>query len=527
MSNLSKKSCVFCLVGALVLFIVFWQVGIGLNRENTEYLPIINTTEPYRAIVNVDLSKSFPTNKLLLGNNVQWVDRGDEILSKGTIQFRPEMLQKIIDLQPTVLRYPGGSLSDLYRWEHGIGEIDERKRSKRFHSSGADRMLFGTKEFLKLCSITGAEPMFTANVITAPAQETARWLTSVNNDRIRDDNGELLPKAIFWEIGNEPYLIDDNQKHLAVTAKEFSAKLNYIVPMLRDIDPEIKIGIPLRSDDFDGIPATPLPGFNEEVLSLYTDTIDFVALHNTYFPFLWSKIPPNKEQIFIATMAATELVRKDLNITRKQLERLRNEKSIPIAITEMNSMFSIGKGETDKYIRSLTGALYISDLLILLAKEPDILMANYWSLTGNWEFGAIDKEGVSQATYKVLKAFHNMFNGNHVKTHVQGPTFNSITTGFVTGQNNIDFLNVLATKTPDNQLLIWAINKHPNTKAAVEINLSNNQAIKKTRIKTLTTKDYFSVYEAQKMMWGPNNLGTSVIPILLPPHSINIISVEL
>src|ERR1700730_18988919 len=63
-----------------------------------------------------------PVNRLILGNNVQWVDRGDEILRPNGDDFASHMLRGIKDLEPSILRYPGGSQSDLYHWKDGVGK---------------------------------------------------------------------------------------------------------------------------------------------------------------------------------------------------------------------------------------------------------------------------------------------------------------------------------------------------------------------------------------------------------------------
>jgi len=499
------------------------------SQSGARYQALQDGELPYQVEVSVNTGNTFPSNRRLLGNNVQWVDRGDELLKPGSTDFSPIMLKKVIELKPTVLRYPGGSLSDLYHWKDGLGEARSRKRSSRFHGDGEDTVLFGTKEFLELCDLTGAEAFLTANVITASVEETLDWIRKVNFERFRNGSGKKLPTVGFLEIGNEPYLIDDNQKKLAISAEQYVKKANALVSKLRKVDSSVKIGIPLRSDDFDGIPATPMPGFNKEVLEGFKGKIDFVALHNTYFPFLWAGVPSNKEQIYLATMAAVAVVKKDLDKTREQLEAYRQRADIPIAITEMNSMFSIGKGETDEYIRTLTGAMYIADLLSLLSKERNILMANFWSLTGNWQFGAIDQKGKERPAYKVLSKFHDMLEGRHVETNVRGPSFDIIKTGAITEQKGNSFLTALGSVSEikgRGLLKLWVINKHPLKAADVSLNITGEVAIRVVSVETLTTEDYFSVSDAENMTWKKVD-GKGSLVVELKPHSVNLITIEL
>ena len=519
----------------MIVLIILLAVGCKDSSLHaaSAYQSLPNDSTPYQVSVEVDLGSIFPVNKRLLGNNTQWVDRGDELLKEGTAELSPSMLDKVLELKPTVLRYPGGSLADLYHWENGMGEVQNRKKSRRFHGNGEDTILFGTKEFLTLCQLIGAEPILTANIVTAPPAETARWLKKINVERLNSDKGELLPKVGFMELGNEPYLIDDNQKELALTAKQYADKANKLIAALREVDPSVKLGVPLRSDDFDGMPVTPMPGFNVEVLGAIEGPIDFVALHNTYFPFLWGDIPSNKEQTYLAAMAAVNVVSKDLDRTRKQLKKYRKESHIPLAITEMNSMFSIGRGESDEYIQTLTGAMYIADLLGLFAQEPDILMANFWSLTGNWQFGAIDQAGNERPAFKVLSKFHKMLDGKHVKTSVKGPSFDIIQTGLLSAQKEVDYLSALGSVVEGdagkNELRLWVINKHPVRVGDLFVNLDGGSLDSAFVIETLTTKDYFSVAQSKSMEWEKTTFTalSEVGSIRLAPHSINLITVEL
>lgn len=516
---------------ALSFFILFFVISDSRAGETAPYQPLPPDTSPYQASISVNLTQTITTNKRLLGNNTQWVDRGDELLISGSTDFSPHILEKVKELKPTVLRYPGGALSDLYHWESGMGTLKDRQKLSLFHRDGEDTVLFGTEEFLLLCRLVGAEALLTANVITAPPEEVAAWIKKINIDRLISDD-QLLPKVGFVEIGNEPYLIDDNQKSLAITPQEYAKRATTLVAQLRNVDPSIKIGIPLRSDDFDGMPVTPMPGFNKEVLEGFSGTIDFVSLHNTYFPFFWGAIPSNKEQIYLALMAAVQVVKKDLNQTRQQLSTLRKEASIPIAITELNSMFSIGKGETDGYIQTLAGAIYIADLLTMLSQEPDILMANFWSLTGNWEFGAIDQSGNERASFKVLVKFHEMLDGKHIASTVSSPSFDIIGTGAITAQTEVSYISALGTikqEDSDHSLLkLWVINKHPLKPVNLSLKTGGTLVSLDYSIETLTTKNYFSLTEAEQMDWEKvafeNEKNTFMT---LDPHSVNLIKISI
>ena len=70
--------------------------------------------------------------------------------------FRVELTDAAAALKPTILRWPGGSFSEQYRFENGIGKQSERKGILRWDDF--DPLSFGTDEFIAFCHKVGAEP---------------------------------------------------------------------------------------------------------------------------------------------------------------------------------------------------------------------------------------------------------------------------------------------------------------------------------------------------------------------------------
>ena len=55
------------------------------------------------------------------------------------------MLDLVEGLGPTVLRYPGGSLSDTFDWRSGSGPLSARGTSEHFFTRQRQVVLFGGK----------------------------------------------------------------------------------------------------------------------------------------------------------------------------------------------------------------------------------------------------------------------------------------------------------------------------------------------------------------------------------------------
>lgn len=78
--------------------------------------------------------------------------------------LRADLAQKLADLQPRFIRFPGGclvhgnSLNNMYRWKNTIGPLEERKGQRNiwgYHQTGG----LGYFEFFQFCEDIGAKPL--------------------------------------------------------------------------------------------------------------------------------------------------------------------------------------------------------------------------------------------------------------------------------------------------------------------------------------------------------------------------------
>ena len=497
----------------------------------------------YAASVTLDLAApGRPVNRLVLGSNVQWIDGGDKLLRPETTEFDPGALALARSLAPTVLRYPGGSQGDTYHWRNGVGPAASRRRNELFFKRGAEQpVLFGTAEFLELCRQTGAEPLITVNATTGTATEAAAWVRAVNQGEIKGSDGRSLPKARYWEIDNEPYLRNDARPEFLIAPEEFARRANEFIRAMRRVDSSIVIGIPLRSDT---IGALQLPqqvkGFASTVLSQVNERFDFVAVHNAYFPFIWNPLQRRSDvEVFQATMAAPRAVAEDLEHTRALLRRHKPGRPIKLAITEFNALFA-GSGGRAGHIATLGGALYVADLLRLFAQSDDVMLANYWSLSDNWYFGAISaqlpasKAPEPRPAYHVLKAYDRVLRGRIVPVRVESPTFDSPEVGLVPAYRGTPLVTALATREGDRVRLIL-INKDPGRPVDVTVGTGQggSRGLGTATVQLLTDEYLFHVergrsavrFEAPAAPRGPAAADRHVGPgiVHVPPHALAVV----
>ncbi len=367
---------------------------------------------PLRFELDIDTrAPGTPVNRNVLGSNVQWVDGGDDMLGADD-RFDPAMLALADGLGPTVLRYPGGAQSDAYHWERGVGPMATRGQNEHVNARRQQLTRLGTREFLELCEATGAAPLLTLNLATGTPEEAARWMTATNVDRFTSTiTGKPLPRVAYWELGNEPYLTQE-RPDLALPPAEIADRANRFIRALRAIEPGAVIGLPLANDRRNGVPTTHVPGYTQQVLARLTERIDFVSVHDAYMPFGGKRDDP--AALYWGAMAATRTVQADMAAMRAVLRAWRPAARLPLAVTEYNAMFTLDGAETDRLVASPAAGLYVADALRVFASDPDVLLANQWSLSGNWFWGAIHSRKFPRPAYVAMQWMGAALHGERV-----------------------------------------------------------------------------------------------------------------
>ena len=131
--------------------------------------------------------------------------------------MRTDVVARLKEIGPTLLRWPGGNFAGEYRWKDGLLPVDERaplqaamEIETQTFSYGYDFHEIGTGEFIALCREVGAEPMLTLNLAWSTPEESAQWVEYCNGSvdteygALRAKNGHPEPYNVhFWSLGNE------------------------------------------------------------------------------------------------------------------------------------------------------------------------------------------------------------------------------------------------------------------------------------------------------------------------------------
>jgi len=338
------------------------------------------------------------------GGGTVWVDQVT-LRSEGSIAnggFRPDLLEAVKGLRPTIIRWPGGCFAEWYRWRDSIGPQSKRTSFLNVIWGEMDDGGFGTDEFLRLCRAVGAQPLIVLNLGThddpslAPQylQEALDWIAYCNDDadtpmgRLRAANGHPQPYDVrFWELDNETW-------HMGVEA--YAKRLKVFSDAIRKRFPTVKLF------------ACGSGGFNEEwnrkLLELAAEHFDYLSIHHYENPDRFAEGPLAYETFWQKTR---EAIRSSAN------------PNIKIAITEWNAQSTDWR----------TG-LYAAGLLNAMERQCDaVAMASPALFIRQVTAPAWDNAFINHDHYRwfpapnyvVMKLYREHFAPRVIRTQYSGP----------------------------------------------------------------------------------------------------------
>jgi alpha-N-arabinofuranosidase len=199
--------------------------------------------------------------------------------------FRGDVLELTRELGVSTVRYPGGNFVSGYRWEDGVGPVEQRpvRLDLAWHSS--DPNLVGVDEFAKWSAKAGVETMMAVNLGTRGTQEALDLLEYCNidggtafSDQRRANGAEKGYGIKMWCLGNEmdgPWQIGHKSAH------EYGRLAADTARGMRMLDPDLELVAC-------GSSGPTMPTFGEwerVVLSETYDLVDLVSAHQYFEDF--------------------------------------------------------------------------------------------------------------------------------------------------------------------------------------------------------------------------------------------------
>ncbi|MGH7971453.1 MAG: alpha-L-arabinofuranosidase, partial [Limisphaerales bacterium] len=138
----------------------------------------------------------------------------------------PTTLSLLREAGMTILRFPGGSLSDEYHWASNTSLSNNWHWSTSFNN------------FVHIATNLGAQAFITVNYGTGTAGEAAAWVRSAN---ITNHLGFK-----YWEIGNEEYgTWETDTNNPPNDGYTYANHVAAYVQQMKAVDPTIKVGVVL------------------------------------------------------------------------------------------------------------------------------------------------------------------------------------------------------------------------------------------------------------------------------------------
>jgi alpha-N-arabinofuranosidase len=310
--------------------------------------------------------------------------------AQATGGFRPDLLQALKELHPAFLRWPGGDFVFGFDWRDSVGP--SLKRGNKAGWGDLDPLGLGLDEFMKLCSLTGAEPLLVVDIaVNRPdlVKRAADLVEYCNGDagtpmgKLRAENGHPEPYHVkLWEVGNEMWRIKP---------EEYVTIFREAAGAMKKMDPTIEC-IASGSGQLGTHRNTGL--LDAAVIQQAGDLADYLSIHHYEDPDLYAN-GPAKAVAYWSHLG--ELIAKSPNPKMK------------LFMSEWNAMCTDLRGGL--YAGGLLNAMERSDMLTLAS--PALLMRHVSAKT--WDNAFINFDATRFFTapnYEVMKLWRENYSSD-------------------------------------------------------------------------------------------------------------------
>jgi alpha-N-arabinofuranosidase len=417
-------------------------LGFVCQACDTQDAPdIAKPTGPLAVSVDVDASRVVrQIPRTLYGTNVEWFYDGNGLWDEKAKGLNIPVMAALKDLNVSMVRFPGGALTDYYHWRDGTGSQGARPTRPHGMDDGSSVNHFGTDELIAVCKLTGAEPLISVNLARGTPQEAADWVQYVE----RAD-----PGATVWELGNEPYL---NQKgSVNFDAAGYADKVNAFAAAMRGVDPKLRL-IAAGGNNFGRYQFVKQADWDKTLLSKAGASIDYLAVHNSYAPVLIGGDGSGFYTTYRALFAFPTLVSQNFTDLDREIDQYAPARARPIrlAVTEWGPLFHVVP--SSKWIdhpKTLGSAIFVARMLQTFVEEPRLEFANFFKLTEPSFLGWIGPHGERKVPYYAFQMFTQHFGSQLVATHTVSPTFSSAALGVVAAVKDAPFVTASSSLSAD------------------------------------------------------------------------------
>jgi len=467
-------------VGEIVFSLVEKKEKIKQKKIKPYFLTRFSA--PLEARLKFDEKKiSQAASPFLLGQFVEHLERCvyDGIWKADGSELREDTLDLIKQLNPPLIRYPGGNFASGYHWEDGIGPKAKRPPRHDAAWQAEESNLVGTDEFLAFCEQIGTEPLLVVNDGSGTPEEAARWVAYCNDPETTEQgkrraaNGHPEPYHVrYWGVGNEVW---GAWQIGTTTADDYVKRMLHFIKAMKAADPSIILvavgDVPLTADEND-----PAALWNKEVLSKAGDQFDYLSWH-IYQPGAdgWNDLTDPME-VFKAVCAAPIEIETFIKRVEKEIADHSPNKKVLQSLDEWNVWLSPppGAGSMHQVIFTMRDALYAASLLAACYRHAHTMgMANLAQLVNVLPLILTNSDSaIGTALFPPFILFNQM-ERKVIASTCQCPTFaNQAMGNNIFAHENVPGLDHLLTISEDGKrLTLLLVNRLPENRLEVKFSL--------------------------------------------------------
>jgi alpha-N-arabinofuranosidase len=443
--------------------------------------------------------------------------------------FRTDVLELTRELGVSTVRYPGGNFVSGYRWEDGVGPVEQRPARLDLAWHSTDPNLVGVDEFAKWSVKAGVEPMMAVNLGTRGIEAALDLLeyandpsgTALSEQRIA--NGAKEPYNIrMWCLGNE---MDGPWQIGHMSAEDYGKIAARTASAMKTADKDLELVVC-------GSSGSSMPTFGEwerVVLEQSYDYVDYISCHAYYQERngdLGSYLASSLDmQYFIETVVATADHVK---------HKLKSKKTIQLSFDEWNIWYLDEHQASDEVNEewthaprqledtfSVADAVVFGNLLITLLKNHDRVAAASLAQLVNVIAPIMTEPGGDtwrQTTFFPFSVTSRLARGEVLRPRIEAGTYTTAVYG------EAPLVDAVATADAG-QSALFLVNRSQTESIDVTVNVSDLNATVITEALTLHDEDVY----AKNTLQDQNRVGLKqlegavleegLLTVTLPPVS--------
>jgi alpha-L-arabinofuranosidase len=450
---------------------------------------------------------------LVHGTGTIWIDQVSLLPGDAVAGTRADVFQRIQDLRPSFIRWPGGNAAQNYHWMRGVGPKDQRPSwLNRAWWNEIESNDFGVDEYIELCRALGTEPSITVNVEGdgATAGEAAAWVEYANGPAtsrygsMRAANGHPEPYHVkYWEVGNE---IFGNWEIGHTDAAAYARNFNRYAAAMKAVDPSIRL-----------IASGSTLDWNRTLLQIASPAIDQLAIHFYY--------GQNEMHGDVNNLLAHPLTfDRFYSQMREILHQYAPDNHIHLTVNEWNTSLPLPAQHT------MISGLYAASMLNSFERNGDLVASTAVSdLVNGWSGGIVQasRDGLFVTpTYLVNKLYNDHLGTERLSTAVQSPTFDS-----PLEEKAVPILDTIATRSADGKsIFVKAVNKDLQHSLTLKLHVDKVPLAPQAEIDSVTamspdSENTFANPDAVAIR-SSSVAASNDFAIELPPDSVSVVTLH-